>query len=66
MTVCWALVVMREGMKILNYLNKRQYHTKTVHPKLVNDLSFVISDIYDIYFVKKTILEQFLALLSRN
>jgi len=44
---------MREGLQILNYLNKRQYCTKTVHPKLVNDLSFVISDIYDAYFVKK-------------
>jgi len=60
---------MREGLQILNYLNKRQYCTKTVHPKLVNDLSFVISDIYDAYFVKKktkSILEQLLALQSRN
>jgi len=31
----------------------RQYCTKTVHPELLNDLSFVISDIRDAYFVKK-------------
>jgi hypothetical protein len=50
MKVFWALVVMQEGLKILNYLNN---YTKTVHPKLVNDLSFAISDIYDVYFFKK-------------
>ena len=31
----------------------RQYYAKTVHPELLNDLSFVISDIRDAYFVKK-------------
>jgi len=30
-----------------------QYNAKTVHPELLNDLSFVISDIRDSYFVKK-------------
>jgi len=31
----------------------RQYYAKTVHNELLNDLSFVISDIRDAYFVKK-------------
>ena len=31
----------------------RQYYAKTVHTELLNDLSFVISDIRDAYFVKK-------------
>jgi len=30
----------------LNYLIMRKYYAKTVHPELLNDLSFVISDIY--------------------
>ena len=51
----------------LNYLIMRKYYAKTVHPELLNDLSFVISDIRDAYFVKKkNILEQFLALQPRN
>jgi len=29
----------------------RQYYAKTVHPELLNDLSFVISDIRYAYFV---------------
>jgi len=44
----------------------RQYNAKIVHPELLNDLSFVISDIRDSYFVKKNILEQFLGLQPRN
>ena len=44
----------------------RQYYTKTVHPELLNDLSFAISDKRDAYFVKIIILEQFLALQPRN
>jgi len=31
----------------------RQYYAKTVHPELLNDLSLVISDLRDAYFVKK-------------
>jgi len=30
----------------------RQYYAKTVHPELLNDLSFVISETHDAYFVK--------------
>jgi len=37
----------------LNYLIMRKYYAKTVHPGLLNDLSFVISDIRDAYFLKK-------------
>ena len=31
----------------------RQYYAKTVHTELLNDLSFVISDLSDACFVKK-------------
>ena len=41
-----------------------QYYAKTVHHELLNDLSFVISDIHDAYFVKKLILEQFLSVTA--
>ena len=44
----------------------RQYYAKTVHSELLNDLSLVISDLRDDYFVKKIFLEQFLALQPRN
>ena len=47
----------------------RQYNAKTVHPEILNDLSSVISDIRDSYFVKKKKkknLEQFLGLQPRN
>ena len=37
----------------LNYLIMRKYYAKTAHPELLNDLSFVISDIRDSYFVNK-------------
>jgi len=33
----------------------RHYNAKIVHPELLNDLSFVISDIQDSYFVIKKI-----------
>ena len=31
----------------------RQYYAETVHPELLNDLIFVISEARDAYFVKK-------------
>jgi len=37
----------------LNYLIMQKYYAKTVHPELLYDLSFVISDIRDAYFIKK-------------
>jgi len=43
-----------------------KYNAKTVRPELLNELSFVISDIRDSYFVKKHIVEQFLGLQPRN
>ena len=59
------MLVLREGLKSLKYLIKRQYYTKTVHPQLLNDLNFVISDTCDAC-VLKMVLEQFLALQPRN
>jgi len=54
------------GEKFLNYLITWQYYVKTVHSELLNDSIIVISDLRDAYFVKKNILEKFLALQPRN